>query len=216
MTTSNEIAEMRIKFNQFFNKCEKTIAENEMLKAKNESDDFIQVDNTGFGEIMKFITDSKFDMINEKNKILWKATELGRLDVIKYFCKDKITNEMNIHSGFVVLAAIYNHLDIIKYFHINKVDMHNDSDGALRAAVKNNNLDIVKYLIEETEANFHAMDEWALRMAAECGHLEIVNYLINCDPENHSANSQALKCAFSKGHIELVKYLINEVGAKID
>ena len=52
-----------------------------------------------------------------------------------------------------------------------------DSKSKVIEAVKNNDLENIKRLVEQG-ANLHADDEEALQWAAEKGHLEVVKYLL--------------------------------------
>ena len=90
-------------------------------------------------------------------------------------------------------------------------------DQQLLQAIKNGNLERVKYLIETHncgELGWRPLAEdphVALCWAAQYGHLEIIKYLIeshHCDP--HVESEFALCWAADNGHLEIVKYLIEE------
>ena len=55
-----------------------------------------------------------------------------------------------------------------------------DSKKKLFEAIKNNDLEKVKYLLEQG-ANLHDENEEALQRAAENGHLEVVKYLLESE-----------------------------------
>src|SRR3990167_3204551 len=81
--------------------------------------------------------------------------------------------------GQLLMAACdRGHLDVVSYLVEQKeVNIHIANEGALRLAVLNGHLSIVKYLINQG-ANIHINNEEALRWAAESGHLSVVKYLV--------------------------------------
>ena len=85
-----------------------------------------------------------------------------------------------------------------------------DGKSELLEAVKNNDLESIKDLVEQG-ANLHTENEEALRCAAEKGHLEVVKYLIDL----HASEDGALRWAAEYGQLEVVKYLL-EHGADSD
>ena len=88
-----------------------------------------------------------------------------------------------------------------------------DSDVKFFEAIKNNNLESVKFLLEQG-ANLHAGDDYALKLAAINGYLELVKYLLEQGANLHAENDDALRSAAVSGHLEVVKYLL-EQGANL-
>ena len=112
-----------------------------------------------------------------------------------------------------VYAARNNDLELVKFLVCNKANIHSNNELALRLAACNGYLEIVRYLINNG-ANIHAANDWVLQLAASHGHLEIVKYLISKGADIHTDNDLALQLAASNGYLEVVRYLI-ENGANI-
>ena len=73
---------------------------------------------------------------------------------------------------------------------------YND-DAMLINCVDDNNLELVKYLIEHG-ANIHARDDYAIRHSARKGYADIVSYLIGKGANIHACNDYALRWAQRK------------------
>jgi ankyrin repeat protein len=82
---------------------------------------------------------------------------------------------------------------------------------------KQGNLEAVKYLVEECEADVHARDfggsNAALRYASYYGHLAIVKYLVLKGADVNADDDAALRYASTNGHLEVVRYLVEKCGA---
>ena len=85
-------------------------------------------------------------------------------------------------------------------------DVRANDDLALLMAVKNGNLEVVKFLVG-AGANVHACYDEALRLAAEKGHLEIIKYLVAAGADPHARNDFSLCWAYYYGHLDVVEYL---------
>lgn len=100
------------------------------------------------------------------------------------------------------------------------VNQYGDRDRkeGLFTAVRLENLELVKYLIEsrviESRGDIHADRDYALRTACMHGHLEIVQYLVENAANIHVLNDYPLNMACEGGHLKVVKYLV-EKGANI-
>ena len=98
----------------------------------------------------------------------------------------------------------------------NGADVHTDDDHPLRCAAEGGHLEVVKYLVEECEANVHARDERALCDAAWGGHLEVVKYLVEeCEANVHARDDRPLHSTTYLGQLGVVKYLVEECGADV-
>jgi len=85
-------------------------------------------------------------------------------------------------------------------------DIHDDNNLALRYAVSNSHLDVVKLLLDRG-ADIHDDDDWALRHAAYNGHLEVVKLLLDRGADIHAYNDDALRQATREAHLDVVDYL---------
>lgn len=104
-------------------------------------------------------------------------------------------------------AANKGHIEVVRLLLAHNADVHADNDGALRWAAKNGYLEIVNLLLAQG-ADIHASDEYALRWAAHKGHIEIVRLLLAQDADIHAENDFALKWAANYGQLEIVRLLL--------
>ena len=77
-------------------------------------------------------------------------------------------------------------------------------------------MEMVKYLVEEHDANVQADDDDSLCEAAVSGHMEMVKYLITKGSNVHADDDAALCGAAECGHMEIVKYLVEEHDANVN
>ena len=101
------------------------------------------------------------------------------------------------------------------YLEENKISTE-DIKNALMRSAENGHLHVVKYLVEEHQADIHAINEYALRWSAHNGHLDVVKYLVEENNANiHAQNEGGLRYSAENGHLEIVKYLVEEHQADI-
>ena len=91
----------------------------------------------------------------------------------------------------------------------NKIS-RKDINNALRRSAENGQLEVVKYLVEEHQADIHVRDEYALRCSAANGHLDVVKYLVEGHNADIHAADTALRWGASNGHLHVVKYLVSK------
>ena len=84
-------------------------------------------------------------------------------------------------------------------------------------ACKNDDLDIVKYLLTSPEltehADIHAKYDLGFIWACREGHLEVFKYLLTSadlkdHADIHASNNLGFRWACDQGHLEVIKYLI--------
>lgn len=107
---------------------------------------------------------------------------------------------------------------LIHQYLLNLKEFNINIDEIFRVAIISNNLDIVKYLVENG-ANINASEIWftthPLRWASYKGHLDVVKYLIEKGANIHAKNEFSLIHAYTNNHFDVIKYLIDH-GANID
>ena len=81
-------------------------------------------------------------------------------------------------------------------------------------ALYDDNLPLLKYIVEQDETVLYTKGDMALREAAYIGNLEMVKYLVEHKANIHAYKEHALRNAVSEKHLEIVKYLV-ENGADI-
>ena len=127
--------------------------------------------------------------------------------------KDPSSYKYKSHSIILGKRRDLNELSTWEWMIKERIDVHTNDEWALKWAVINGHLEVVKYLVENG-ANIHADNELALKWAANNGHLEVVKYLVENGADIHVDNEWALRWAANNGHLDVVKYLV-ENGADI-
>jgi ankyrin repeat protein len=97
-------------------------------------------------------------------------------------------------------------------------------NDALPAAAEQGSIDVVKYIVEQCQANVEDKDTKGLtplHIAANEGHIEIVKYLFEKYPANVEQKDQEygwtpLHNASGNGHIDVIKYLLENCHANIE
>jgi hypothetical protein len=94
------------------------------------------------------------------------------LHIFKFVLSDYITDE----DKFTLLQG--NRVeDFDPPFNKLNINIHWNTDYALRYASNNGNIEVVKYLIE-AGADIHADDSRAIRESCKHGHLQVVEFLV--------------------------------------
>ena len=120
---------------------------------------------------------------------------------------------LNKHKDKQLLcdSAAKGELDLVKYAWIKTEGKYKD---CLIWAVWSENLDIIKYLIEQgVNINSDHDRDYTLSYASLRGNLDIVKYLVEHGTHIHTKDNEALKMAVEKGHNDVINYLIAK-GAK--
>lgn len=104
---------------------------------------------------------------------------------------------------------------IINYLVKNyNADLHYNDDILLWYACKYNNIDTVKYLLDNG-LNIHSNNDAAIKIASFNGNYFLVSILLRNDADLHSENEFCLKCALINNDLNTLKLLF-ENGGNID
>lgn len=152
----------------------------------------------------------------EKNyyKVLYKASEKGHIEVIKYLIRqkpdllklrvdEKVPGRGTVGGEALKLASENGNLDVVKYLVKQGVRI---IPRALELASGAGHFDIVKYFIEQ---GFDVNNSVAVNNASEGGHSDIIKYLVGIGANINEGN---LMYAISKGHLDIVKYFVEGCG----
>lgn len=83
-------------------------------------------------------------------------------------------------------------------------------------AVESDNIEIVKYLVEEKGASIMQYQCHPMRRAAEKGYNDIVKYFISRGCPPYACAHYSLKVACKQGNMSLIKYLVEECNCRVD
>ena len=167
------------------------------------------LDNFTLEEIIKF----KFNKILFKNidkyiskldLIIDSCCIYANLDAIKLLLQD---STIKIQPKSVSYAAIYGHLHVIKWLHINKPDIKFNS-SVMDYAAMNGQLHVVEWLHfnrPEFGPNGMGCTEFAMNVAAIYGHLHVVKWLH--EHRKEGCNESAMDYAAERGNLNMIKWL---------
>ena len=96
----------------------------------------------GHLSVVKYLAENGVDIRTDGAGALRLASRYNNLNIVKYLVK----NGAYIYDHVLQWVSGYGHLSIVKYLVESGVDVHANSDGALRSASKHNHLNVVKYL----------------------------------------------------------------------
>jgi hypothetical protein len=152
---------------------------------------------------------SKFTL----DHFLLDAVRSHKMKITEYLIDAGVNSKDQLEHAFRI-AAIYGHLDIMRYLvDFHGVDPRNQDDSSVVHAAQNGHLDIVRYLVEECGSDPNQGMGGTLIGAARNGHLDIVRYLIEeqgIDP--HVQDDGPLSSAAINGYLNIVRYFIEELG----
>ena len=111
-------------------------------------------------------------------------------------CESKVLTEWTSE-----LASIYGYLEVIKY--LDSINAKFTTD-AMNWGVRNNRLDIVKWLHENRN---EGCSKVALYFAAMCGHLDLVIFLY--ENRNEGDITSAISCAVLNKQWDVAEWLEN-------
>jgi len=151
------------------------------------------------------------------------AASTGNLEAVDIFLNNSVDiNIKNFDNETPLFSAVdtgKSNLEMIKYLIKKgaKTDLKNNAGWTLlHIAVINNNLETLKYLVENNFIDIEAKDEDGyspLFLAIENGLIDICNYLIS---KNANINTQdiykssALHLVIESENLEMIKYLIDK------
>jgi hypothetical protein len=132
------------------------------------------------------------------------AISKGHWNVIKYLLT-ATTVSLDQKKQLLELAAGQGNLDMVKDL-VTTSDI--DPRIVIGSAVRNNHLEVTKYLISlscmtQNDKNY------AIHCAAENGHLAILQYLLGLPGISQKIKDETILCAAKNGHLELVKHLVH-------
>ena len=122
----------------------------------------------------------------------------GNLEMVKY-C---VANKCPINERACAFAALYGHLECLKYLH-EEAKAPWDSTTA-RLAAANGHLHILEYLVER---KYYKYDVGACWYAARNGHLDCLKYLR--ETAKAPCDEEAVYYAHEKNHPECLQYLLD-------
>ncbi len=122
--------------------------------------------------------------------------------IIDFFLEIDKDHVLGIYH-LLAFTTARNNLQMVKKFVESGIDIHENSEYALRTACEYGYLEIVAYLVD-CGADYRVLDNSAINNASKEGHLEVVKYLIQhgADPKH------AFKVALCYGQLQIVKFII--------
>lgn len=144
--------------------------------------------------------------------IIYVAIKHNHLEIIKYFIEignDPIYKIKRLNKA-VMSATCRNNIALVEYFGNQGADFDftEDYNYILAIACRNENLEILKYLINKG-VDPTVGNNYILLNACRYDNLEIVKYLISQGADPFDRNNEALIEACRYNNLNIVKYLIS-------
>lgn len=150
------------------------------------------------------------NLSDPQNTYLIAACTAGNVEIITYLVKEAGVNPNTNQYGYSPVSAAANasRKDIITLLENLGANLRENEHNTLYLLAKNDNLPMMKYLVEELKFDLHADEEIALRTASKNGHHEIVAYLVDNGADLSNIGSVALSLAVTNNHFDMAaKYV---------
>ncbi|KAF9949281.1 hypothetical protein BGZ65_007446, partial [Modicella reniformis] len=148
---------------------------------------------------------------NGLTKAFEAAYEQSYVDTVKALLDYAEARGAQIESSSSTLQSVVPSIRRARRVMAGGLHIQKDADKALRYAVRGNDLEMVKLLMDY-DADVHAFDEEAILVAAHKGHVEILKLLIRAGADIETKAGAPLRQAAEGGHAEVVR-LLCESGA---
>jgi hypothetical protein len=103
---------------------------------------------------------------------------------------------------------------------VREINLHINHELPLRIACKNGAIDVVKWLINETDGktDIHIRLDEPFRLSCRYGYKELSEFLLSVDGKTntHFVDDDAFRAACGGGHLEIVKWLWDKGGINLN
>lgn len=158
--------------------------------------------------VIKFLLEKGADPNTNEGECIVTAAKIGNLEIVKLLL-NKIKYSNSIHNAFIN-AASRNYLHIIKFLYNNyDLNIQYEDNEALKLASRNNNLDIINYLIEKG-AKINDLTRVLSEVIFFKNNIPIMKSLLELEyDKSFSINDgKLLNLAVSNGNYEAIDLLI--------
>jgi hypothetical protein len=159
-------------------------------------------------QYIQIAIDKGADLMNLLPYLIEKAAARGNLEFFKYLDSHSITYNNN-HE--LVVAAMYNHIHLIKYFlEIYNYDLYTKETSFFAALIYRNN-EVVDYLFNQK----YIVYENVLIHLAEQNNFDGFKYIIDKKLKIEKFNRDSIKVLIAAkryGNYKLIKYLVDNFG----
>jgi ankyrin repeat protein len=164
-------------------------------------------------ESVRFVINDGIDPSADNNYAIRKASEHGRLEVVKELLKDKRVDPAANINYAIENASNNGHLEVVKeLLKDNRVDPSVRNNYAIVSASEYGHLEVVKELLKDKRVDPSAHNNWAIQSASKNGYLEVVKELLQDPRVDPSVNdNDATKWASLYGHSEIVNVLSKDI-----
>lgn len=118
-----------------------------------------------------------YDKCRVHSFILGKRRNLNNVETWKWLSENGVNLVgSNCFNNAIKCAAQKGYLEVVKYLHLQGVDIHTGNGHVLRLAAEEGHLEVVKYLIKHVYDPLHIT--YALESALFSDNLELIQYLV--------------------------------------
>lgn len=147
-----------------------------------------------------------------QNMYVIAAAHNGHKDMIDYLCDHCGCNVSDNQFGYspVSAAAAGNQKDMLVVLRDRGANLRENEHNTLYMLAKDNNLEMMKYVVDTFGFDIHADEEVALRTASKEGHADIVKYLKEQGASLENVGSICLSLAVTNGHARIAAELVEQ------
>jgi hypothetical protein len=162
-----------------------------------------------FDIVKYFVEDREYDLKTYGDMCLLEAACAGSMEIIKYFFEKGCDPERNCHR-ILIYATEKNRFEMFKYF----VSLGYDptkvkNDMVLINSIKYENMELIKYLIEDLNYDPRCGDGYVLVASAECSTLEFAKYFVGLGCNPRCQNDGAIIKIGHHGTVEFLEFFIS-------
>ncbi|KAG0202278.1 hypothetical protein BGX28_005163 [Mortierella sp. GBA30] len=143
---------------------------------------------------------------NGINKAFEAAYEQSSCETVKALLDYAEARGTELESGSFVFHSVIPSTRRAKRVLAGGLYIQKDADKALRYAVRGNDVEMVRLLMDY-DADIHAFNEEAILVAAQKGHVEVLKLLIEAGADIETKAGAPLRQAAEGGHTEAVRVL---------
>ena len=159
-------------------------------------------------KFLEIIDKTGFNILEDIERDLNVSIVQKSFDCFDYFLTKDIDFSKFDQTNTAKLAIQYRSLDMLKSLAEKGLDLNQDSGDLLCFATYYIEKDIVKYILENTNADINFANSYVLMSFCKVGDVEFMKYLIEKGIDTNFLIDVALRTASKYGNLDLVKFFI--------
>ena len=159
-------------------------------------------------KFLELIDQTGFNILEDIERDLNVSIVQKSFDCFDYFLTKDIDFSKFDQTNTAKLAIQYRSLDMLKAMVDKGLDIQTEASDLLCFATYYIEKDIVKYILETTNADINFANSYVLLSFCKLGDVEFMKYLVSKGIDTTVFGDSALRTAAKYGNLDLVKYFI--------